>query len=79
MAVSCETAVFIRGVTQIKGVHMRAYTERRCPICKVIVSVLVHDYGVVTFENFDEKVGVNNIPVKPTRRRSNFGGRPINI
>lgn len=47
---------------------MRAYTERRCPICKEeTVSILVHDYGVVTFENFDEKVGVNNIPVKPTK------------
>jgi hypothetical protein len=58
----------LEGVTQIKGVHMRAYTERRCPICKEeTVSVLVHDYGVVTFENFDEKVGVNNIPVKPTK------------
>lgn len=50
-----------------REVYLVAYTERRCPTCKKNISALLHDYGLVTPENFDEKVGVNDFPVKPIK------------
>jgi len=46
---------------------MRTYAERRCPVCKKNVSALLHDYGEITPENFNEKFGMNDLIIQPIK------------
>lgn len=48
-----------------KKVHAQLYFERTCPRCRKTVRALVHDYGELTFERLDEKVGLHDFPVVP--------------
>lgn len=41
--------------------------ERTCPRCRKTVRAPIHDYGELSFEELDEKVGMYDFPVTPLR------------
>lgn len=48
-------------------IRAKVYYERQCRRCRRTVRAFVFDYGEVTPENLDEKVGAHDFPVAPVR------------
>lgn len=46
-------------------VHAQLFFECTCRKCRRTVRALVHDYGELTIEDLDEKIGMHNFPVPP--------------
>lgn len=47
------------------GFHAALYFERQCVSCRRLVSAQVHDYGLVTLDTLDEKIGLHDFTLKP--------------